>query len=515
MESMSKKNIIETVDTAKDYACKLEDLLSSVKGANDQIQTSTQKTISEIDSTFDLLVSTLLESLNKRRALLRTEALRLRDDGLAPLKACRDIIDEKLRATKLYIEEGRNILRVGGLTTSLEKTLCFTEQASLLGSLPAVPNLEEVADLSFQCPVESIVPELQQCVANIGQVSRMGPVQITEVHEKPGALLVQWEEVDYERVVDVHSFRLQLAYGDVRGQDHLQLSNYHDAYVGPEGQHLVRDLRPGVPYTFRVCCRVEGSSDWSWGESNSNYLITNEKKLASKTSPEQSVLLSRTAQFGPGHSIEFTVLECGIGCSDEGLGLVAGPVEGENLIQPGCLFVNTQAVYSVLVAKENSSFYWLVWQPLYLTFSRTNENSHYTRRGSSGGYLTLWFLGQSQEDMTSSEHNSTLTLTLSNTLSKGLKAPSTLTHTLSEHSITCVHVCAPGSVFVDGAEKTTKLPSLQKCSKVCFTCENIRDGKIRVNVDSDNKTVTYDWSVRCPLYFAVCFGEMGWKVMVE
>nr|CAD7461463.1 unnamed protein product [Timema tahoe] len=263
MESMSKKNIIETVDTAKDYACKLEDLLSSVKGANDQIQTSTQKTISEIDSTFDLLVSTLLESLNKRRALLRTEALRLRDDGLAPLKACRDIIDEKLRVTKLYIEEGRNILRVGGLTTSLEKTLCFTEQASLLGSLPAVPNLEEVADLSFQCPVESIVPELQQCVANIGQVSRMGPVQITEVHEKPGALLVQWEEVDYERVVDVHSFRLQLAYGDVRGQDHLQLSNYHDTYVGPEGQHLVRDLRPGVPYTFRVCCRVEGSSDWS------------------------------------------------------------------------------------------------------------------------------------------------------------------------------------------------------------------------------------------------------------
>nr|CAD7265527.1 unnamed protein product [Timema shepardi] len=71
------------------------------------------------------------------------------------------------------------------------------------------------------------------------------------------------------------------------------------------------------------------------------------------------------------------------------------------------------------------------------------------------------------------------------------------------------------SVFVDGAEKTTKLPSLRKSSKVCFTCENLRDGKIRVNVDSDNKTVTYDWSVRCPLYFAVCFGEMGWKVLVE
>nr|CAD7461464.1 unnamed protein product [Timema tahoe] len=246
-----------------------------------------------------------------------------------------------------------------------------------------------------------------------------------------------------------------------------------------------------------MCSQLTG-----WGESNSNYLITNEKKLASKTSPEQSVLLSSTAQFGPGHSIEFTVLECGIGCSDEGLGLVAGPVEGENLIQPGCLFVNTQGTplskvelvmphCSSALAPTTPSTAWaaphfmfsepsVTISPLYSTPKRTPLSigslgghcpsgsrapmrtptfSHWARPGSSGGYLTRWFLAQ--------------------------------------RSI--------GSVFVDGAEKTTKLPSLQKCSKVCFTCENIRDGKIRVNVDSNNKTVTYDWSVRCPLYFAVCF----------
>ncbi|KAJ8883733.1 hypothetical protein PR048_015587 [Dryococelus australis] len=64
-------------------------------------------------------------------------------------------------------------------------------------------------------------------------------------------------------MVDVHSFRLQLAYGDVRGQDHLVASNFHDVYVGPESQYLVRDLQPNVPYTFRVCCRAEGASGWS------------------------------------------------------------------------------------------------------------------------------------------------------------------------------------------------------------------------------------------------------------
>jgi hypothetical protein len=31
----------------------------------------------------------------------------------------------------------------------------------------------------------------------VGKVSRMGPVQVTEVDEKPGALLVRWEEVWY------------------------------------------------------------------------------------------------------------------------------------------------------------------------------------------------------------------------------------------------------------------------------------------------------------------------------
>jgi len=62
-------------------------------------------------------------------------------------------------------------------------------------SLPAVPNLEEVPDVSFQCPVESIRAELERTLTGVGRVSRMGPVQVTEVEEKPGALLVRWEEV--------------------------------------------------------------------------------------------------------------------------------------------------------------------------------------------------------------------------------------------------------------------------------------------------------------------------------
>jgi len=73
-----------------------------------------------------------------------------------------------------------------------------------------------------------------------------------------------------------------------------------------------------------------------------------------------------------------------------------------------------------------------------------------------------------------------------------------------------------GSVFVDGSAKTTRLPGLKQGSKVSFTCEEVTTDRVRVHIDSDNKTVTYDWRVPAQsLYFALCWGQVGWKVLVE
>ena len=54
-----------------------------------------------------------------------------------------------------------------------------------------------------------------------------------------------------------------MAYGDLRDQIILLEGNFHDVFCGLECQYLVRDLRPGIPYTFRVCCRIEGDPEWS------------------------------------------------------------------------------------------------------------------------------------------------------------------------------------------------------------------------------------------------------------
>lgn len=62
-------------------------------------------------------------------------------------------------------------------------------------SLPAVPQLEEVPYVSFQCNFASLEEQIGKSVQSLGRVSRMGPVQITQMDEKPGALLLHWEEV--------------------------------------------------------------------------------------------------------------------------------------------------------------------------------------------------------------------------------------------------------------------------------------------------------------------------------
>lgn len=75
-----------------------------------------------------------MDALHKRRNVLKAEAFRFQEEGLIPLKACHDLIAGKLKSTKLYIEEGCNILRAGGLT-SPDETLRFSEKASELGRL--------------------------------------------------------------------------------------------------------------------------------------------------------------------------------------------------------------------------------------------------------------------------------------------------------------------------------------------------------------------------------------------
>lgn len=74
-----------------------------------------------------------------------------------------------------------------------------------------------------------------------------------------------------------------------------------------------------------------------------------------------------------------------------------------------------------------------------------------------------------------------------------------------------------GRVHIDGIEKITHLPEVNRGSKISFVCDDSFAKKMRVNVDVVDKRVTYDWNVATtkPFYFFIKFGSCKWKIMVD
>ncbi|KAG8268330.1 Cytokine receptor-like factor 3, variant 2 [Homalodisca vitripennis] len=235
-----------------------------------------------------------------------------------------------------------------------------------------------------------------------------------------------------DRGVDDHTYLLQLAAGfHPTPVPNRSAAVYRDVYRGPDTSCVVRDVRPGAPYTLRVCgCGEQGQwGAWSlprlatthqlafrWSDTNPHYSTSVEGKIATKLDNVVLLLSSIGKQFGPQHSIEFTVLECPEHRQPcEGVGVADLLEETNTLVQRGC-----------------------------------------------------------------------------------------------------VALSAFGSIYVDGVEKTTKLPALTRGSRVTFTCEPLTANRVRLQVDSGNKAVTYDWRVsNTTLSFIALCTQPGWKLMVE
>ena len=88
----------------------------------------------------------------------------------------------------------------------------------------------------------------------------------------------------------------------------------------------------------------------------------------------------------------------------------------------------------------------------------------------------------------------------------------------------------PGTVYMDGVEKLTRLPPLTRGTMLTFDTESLLPGKIRVSIDVAGKIVTFDWVIEdgssnsnpmqqtdndIELFFVMAFSYRGWKVGVE
>ena len=77
-------------------------------------------------------------------------------------------------------------------------------------------------------------------------------------------------------------------------------------------------------------------------------------------------------------------------------------------------------------------------------------------------------------------------------------------------------ITSRGKIFMDGDEKLMRLPRLRFGANIMISAFRKNAHVLRVNIESENKCVTYDWRVQTPLYFAARFIERAkWNLTIK
>ncbi|CAG9862248.1 unnamed protein product [Phyllotreta striolata] len=314
---MNPAEVNEIIKAANLYLTRLKYLNNELDSAVKQIEHTFVDSEADIKKNFAKIRESLNDVISKREQHLLDKARRTKSDALAPLRECQSFLLGKIETTVKLIQTGTTLVTNRDIKE-------FNNNANVLGCLPEVPELKDVPYLSFYYD-PALELELIDKIGSFGDIYKHPPVQIHEMIEKPGAILVEWKiTVDNEeKVTDIEEFKLQKAFGDVT-KDKRLIANFSECFRGLDSQYLVKDLEHNQAYSFRVCCRFEGSKEWSpWSlpqiastslkhftwKYNSNYEYSNQYRAAQPKGDKEDMLCSDGAQFSVGHSIDFMFLE--------------------------------------------------------------------------------------------------------------------------------------------------------------------------------------------------------------
>lgn len=360
VQTQLSHDLVDAIGSLQQHQHHLQQLSEQLELATKQVKSSATETKDTINATLDAFLATVNEAVSARRQQLLDEVQQVEEEALGPLEQCGRELACRLEEVEERVTQGQRLQRHSGVMAR-DTVLRFQEEAAAMTSLPEVPALCAVPSVSVEFPRDpSLEEEVRELVGRAGRVSRMGPVQITNIVEQPGALLVSWEEVDEDVSDEGLEFCLECSN---TGATDPHAAVFSRKYEGPDYSFLLRDLKAGENYLLRVASRREGAScfgPWSlvqaastnrshfkWSSSSNNassaWTVADDGRLACKTSDEPEVLHSEAPLLKPGSSVLFKILRGGGGCSDEGLGLSCMPVMGpEHLLLPGTLFLSAQ-----------------------------------------------------------------------------------------------------------------------------------------------------------------------------
>ncbi|XP_037648198.1 cytokine receptor-like factor 3 [Sebastes umbrosus] len=350
----------ESIEAAQNYRSELQQRLHGLNQARKQVRGSSSQAREALRRHFTELQAAAGRLLTERLATLLAEVDAIEADSVKPLDDCQSLIEHGVGQADELLREGEAALRCG-LGEKEDKLGSFTKKAThiQLDSLPEVPALVDVPCVSAQLD-DSLLSLLRDRVSRLGSVSSHPPVQIEELQERPGSVLVRWCKVDEDFAAA--DYRLQYRRSGSGG------SQYEDAYIGRDCEFLVLHLDPHTDYLFRVCARGEGRTEWSpwsipqtgyttlapheWCPGTEGYILSSRRNIALRNDSSQSrcpVLYSNTPTYFCGQTLTFKMSAAGQMDRRDSLGVCVDSGKGVESLQRdqavcistnGAVFVN-------------------------------------------------------------------------------------------------------------------------------------------------------------------------------
>ncbi|XP_034046674.1 cytokine receptor-like factor 3 [Thalassophryne amazonica] len=349
----------ESIEAAQNYRCELQQRLHGLSQARKQVRGSSGQAREALHRHFAELQAATNRLLTERLNVLLAEVDTIEADSIKPLEDCQQLIEHGVGQADELLREGEAALRCG-MGDEENKLGVFTEKALhiQLDSLPEVPALVDVPCVSAQLD-DSLLGLLKERVSRHGSVSSHPPVQIDELQERPGSILVRWCKVDDDFAVADYWLQYRQCDNNV--------VQYEDAYIGRECEFLVLHLDPHTDYLFRVCARGEGHTEWSpwsvpqigattlapheWCPGTEGYILSSRRNIAMRSDSSLSrcpVLYSKVPTYFCGLTLTFKISAVGQVDGRDSLGVcVDNMTEAESLQRDQAVCISTNGAVFV------------------------------------------------------------------------------------------------------------------------------------------------------------------------
>uniref|UniRef100_A0A8D0BE16 Cytokine receptor-like factor 3 n=1 Tax=Salvator merianae TaxID=96440 RepID=A0A8D0BE16_SALMN len=386
----------ESIEAARTYRRELQQRLKGLQLARQQIKDSAALTRDVLEQHFNDLKGTLQKLLDERLVSLLQEVDTIELESIKPLDECQKLIEHGVSTADELLREGETAIH--SIPGEENKKLCsFTKKALhiQLDSLPEVPSLVDVPCLSAQLD-DSLLTIVKCNIFNHGTVASRPPVQIEELFEKPGGILVKWCKVDEDFVPQ--DYRLQYRKSAA--------GHFEDVYVGRETEFTVLHIDPHVDYQFRVCARGEGRQEWSpwsviqigrstlvpheWSPGFEGYSLSSRRNIALRNDSEVGgVLYSKAPTYYCGQTLTFRIETVGQPDKKDSMGVCVEQQNGCESLQRdkavcvstnGAVFVNGKEMTNQLPAVTSGTAVTFDMEAVNLGPSNNNEGGNFKLR---------------------------------------------------------------------------------------------------------------------------------------